>query len=277
MIIFTDRTGQLGNQLFEFSTFIANALANDSKLTNLFFTDYEEYFIGPSIQNKLPSIRTSLGNSLLNKLARKLLRSPLIHRLATIFNLMVRGNGEPFDIHMIDSRGFVFLKSGAWFTDFKNFYKYELEIKTYFTPISKYANNITTFIDSCRSNHEILIGVHIRSGDYRDFLGGKFYFEKEVYLDKIIQTAKLFPNKKLCFIICSNEIIDLSYFNPISVYSGLGHFIEDMYTLAQCDYILGPPSTYTMWASFYGNKPLLKIINSDQIIKMSDFKIDFGY
>lgn len=41
MIIFTDKTGQLGNQLFEFSTFITNSLENNTILVNLFFRNME--------------------------------------------------------------------------------------------------------------------------------------------------------------------------------------------------------------------------------------------
>lgn len=277
MIIFTDKTGQLGNQLFEFSTFIANSLENNSGLTNLFFTDYKEYFKGSSSQNHLPFIRTSLGNPLADKILRKLTQSLLVRGLAGSLNAVIHGDGNSYDINSINSRGKILLKSGAWFTDFKNFYKYGKEIRSYFTPINKYTDNINHFIDRCRREHDILIGVHIRKGDYKEFLGGQFYFEKEVYLDKALQTAQLFPGKKVGFIVCSNENINLEDFKPLTAYSGLGHFIEDMYTLAQCDYLLGPPSTYTMWASFYGNKPLLKIRHSDQIISKDDFKIDFGY
>jgi hypothetical protein len=35
-----------------------------------------------------------------------------------------------------------------------------------------------------------------------------------------------------------------------------GSAVEDLYSLARCDYLLGPPSTFSLWASFYGNVPL---------------------
>ncbi len=277
MIIFTDKTGQLGNQLFEFSTFIANALENNSGLLNLFFTDYKEYFVGPTSNHVLPLVKTSLGNQVTDKLIRKLIQSSQVKRLGGSFNRLLRGNGKPLDIHQINSRGKLLLKDGYWFTDYKNFYRYEKQIRSYFTPLNKYTDNITQFISKCRLNHDILIGIHIRKGDYKEFLGGEFYFEEEVYLDKALQIAKLFPDKKVAFIICSNENVDASAFKPLTVYTGLGHFIEDMYTLAQCDYIVGPPSTYTMWASFYGNKPLCKIFQRNQVINIEDFKRDYGY
>lgn len=276
MIIFTDRTGQLSNQLFEFSTFIANSLENDSRLVNLFFTDYQEYFRGPAEQHHL--IRTSFGKPYIDKFLRKLVQYPWVRGLFSLFNGFIRGDGNtPQDIHAVNSKGIILLKEGAWFTDFENFYKYEKELKAYFTPTHKYTDRINNFISDCRTNHEILVGIHIRKGDYKEFLGGQFYFEQEVYRDKALQAARLFPGKKVGFIICSNEAVNLADFSPLTAYTGLGHFIEDLYTLAQCDYIMGPPSTFTMWASFYGNKPLLKIRNTDQVIHKEDFKIDSAY
>lgn len=45
-----------------------------------------------------------------------------------------------------------------------------------------------------------------------------------------------------------------------------------MYLLARCDYIIDPPSTYTMWASFYGNVPLYMITDPTQSILLDSFQ-----
>jgi len=53
------------------------------------------------------------------------------------------------------------------------------------------------------------------------------------------------------FFIASNEKIskemtsDLEYFSNID-----GSAPEDLYALSKCDYILGPPSTFSYWAGF---------------------------
>jgi len=60
-------------------------------------------------------------------------------------------------------------------------------------------------------------------------------------------------------------------FTGIKTHFGTGHFIEDLYTLASCDYIIGPPSTFTMWASFYGRVPLYKIIDRNKLQEIDDF------
>ncbi len=60
-------------------------------------------------------------------------------------------------------------------------------------------------------------------------------------------------------------------FSKLQVTFGTGDLIEDMYALASCDYLIGPPSTFTMWASFYGKVPLNIIRRSDQSQQLSDF------
>ena len=46
----------------------------------------------------------------------------------------------------------------------------------------------------------------------------------------------------------------------------------DLYGLAACDYIIGPPSTYSHWASFWGKGPLRPLDSSDLQLKLGDFK-----
>jgi len=49
--------------------------------------------------------------------------------------------------------------------------------------------------------------------------------------------------------------------------------VEDLYALAECDYIIGPPSTYTLWASFYGDTPLWFMEHKGDIPDLSAFFI----
>ncbi len=58
-------------------------------------------------------------------------------------------------------------------------------------------------------------------------------------------------------------------FGDLRVHFGPGHIIQDMYAMAEADLLIGPPSTYTGWASFYGNVPLVAMHNADQPIDIS--------
>ena len=44
--------------------------------------------------------------------------------------------------------------------------------------------------------------------------------------------------------------------------------------MSQCDYLMGPPSTFTMWASFMGKVPLGIIRDRSQTLSMADFKYE---
>ena len=110
-----------------------------------------------------------------------------------------------------------------------------------------------------RNSSEVVIGLHIRRGDYKNFLGGKYYYTLEQYGRVMHKVEGYFEKEKIRWLICSNEFIDLGYFSGFDTIKGNGQIVEDMYAFAACDYIVGPPSTYTGWASFYGKKPLYHI------------------
>ena len=61
---------------------------------------------------------------------------------------------------------------------------------------------------------------------------------------------------KISFVICSPEKLRLEDFPSNCIFDTKSGAVADMYTLAACDYILGPPSTFSGWASFYGGKPV---------------------
>src|SRR5262249_46045568 len=80
-------------------------------------------------------------------------------------------------------------------------------------------------------------------------------------------------NRKVTFVVCSNEEIEKVSFLPLQVIKGPGHVVKDIYLLAKCDYIMGPPSTYTLWASFYGNKPLYQLRSIAEQARPESFKV----
>lgn len=80
-------------------------------------------------------------------------------------------------------------------------------------------------------------------------------------------------NQKVRFLLCSNEKILTKPFEKenLDICFSTNHFLEDMYSLAACDYILGVPSSYSMWASFYGKTPLRILDKKGMKISLKDF------
>ena len=117
---------------------------------------------------------------------------------------------------------------------------------------------------------KILIGVHVRRGDYLTWQDGKYYFEDSDYYSKMAEIAVLISGS--IFVVTSNEPIQFDNYNSYPIYYCKGSAIEDLNSLSHCDYIMGPPSTFSGWASFIGNTPLYFIENKDKIKSMNLFK-----
>jgi hypothetical protein len=117
------------------------------------------------------------------------------------------------------------------------------------------------------------VGVHIRHGDYANFRDGKYFYTLPQYVDQMRILARLLAPRRIGFLVCSNVSQDSTHFGDLKVTMGPGHLLEDMYALAECDYLMGPPSTYTIWASFYGKVPLHSIEAADAPLALADFQV----
>ncbi|HVF53682.1 MAG TPA: alpha-1,2-fucosyltransferase [Actinomycetota bacterium] len=130
-------------------------------------------------------------------------------------------------------------------------------------------------IEPLRGMSEIIVGVHIRHGDYRHFLGGKYHFPIAVYCEQMARFHELVDKSpaEIAFVICSDEAQENSEFEGFRhLYSG-ARAAEDMCMLSQCDFIFGPPSTFALWASFAGQVPYGMLITPHHQLKVSDFRI----
>jgi len=173
---------------------------------------------------------------------------------------------------LISTKSFIFL-FGRFFRDYSSLDKHKEKIKRYFEPISEIRATVSATINEIRKNTHVVVGVHVRRGDYRDFAEGKYFYEVKNYFEKMVEIEKLFPDRKVAFVVCSNEKISLSEFDGLNCYPATGHAVGDMYVLAECDLIVGPPSTYTLWSSFYGGKPLCQLKQLSDPIRMDSFSL----
>jgi hypothetical protein len=86
----------------------------------------------------------------------------------------------------------------------------------------------------------------------------------------------LYPDRRLRFLICSDEAIDLALFTGLNVIAGTGDVVQDLYALADCDLICGPPSTFNMWASFYGRVPRYELESLGEVPHRENFVVPSG-
>ena len=163
------------------------------------------------------------------------------------------------------------------FTDWLSFARPEL-LEKYYTKIKNYFDFKEEFKEICEKKlplkkyGEELVAVHLRRGDYKNWHNGEYYYSIDKYIKQL--TTLYEENRNISFVIFSNEVIDSSLFNnlPYNVTFMKGTAQEDLCCMSLCDYIIGPPSTYSAWAGYIGNKKLIWMKERDRIYKFSEFE-----
>lgn len=121
---------------------------------------------------------------------------------------------------------------------------------------------------SCR------LGVHIRRGDYATWYDGKYLYSDQQFLNVIKQFLALHPDTTIY--ICGNDpSLDRNYYlnelKGTKILFPQGNSAEDLYILSQCDYLIGPPSTFSLTASMYHDTPLYWIKDAEAPLTESSF------
>jgi len=135
------------------------------------------------------------------------------------------------------------------------FLKYRDEICDLFEIDKQYTEPVKKKMMEADGNDNILrLGVHIRRGDYAKWEYGKYYYSDEVYANHINRFATLHKD------------------DNIHVYAP-----EDLFMLSECNYLIGPPSTFSLVAAMYKDIPLYRMDTSDAELMTPDtFKL-FDY
>ena len=262
MRIICDAPGQTCNRLWTYVTSVARCIAEHKKMVILFFDWTIEDF-------------------------PNLLNCPFIYFPLYQKWYLERGNGWnnykgltwKVTHNKTWDKVFKFLgfKKG-WDTmdDIKYLQQGKKELQYIFRPRPEIVNKAETMIQSIRNDHDFVVGVHIRHGDYKTFYNGRFYYTLEDYHQFMLRIQKLYSNVRVAFFISSNASFSTDIFEDCQCYrfdkepSG---DILDLHTLSLCDRIIGPWSTYSRWASFIGEVPLCFIKDHKQLFVDEDFSI----
>lgn len=276
MVIISLKYGDLSNRLFLFSHFIANAIEYDYQLLNPAFDEFRQYFCATS-RDDFGKYRISVkfGNAyrvfnfIITASKRSGVSASRFHEYIEIAESEELDLSSERFIEKVKNTKFVIV-SGWLFRDFQNFKKHSEKIRSFFTPVSPHKENVDIFMRRCKSKSDVVVGIHIRK-----FIERTYYWDDNVYYDKMEQIKQQVVKlgKSVSFLVCSNEKVTVTGNEALDITLGTNHFIEDLYSFAECDYLIGPPSTYSLWASFYGKVPLLFFTTPDQLVNLSDFKV----
>ena len=128
---------------------------------------------------------------------------------------------------------------------------------------------VEQLISSARGQADVVVGVHIRHGDYASYENGKYFYQVSEYVAAMHGVRQQLSPRRVVFLVCSNAKFTPDVFDGLNVVYGTGDVIEDLYSFAETDLLMGPPSTFTLWASFYGQVPLSMMMTADQEIDTS--------
>lgn len=157
------------------------------------------------------------------------------------------------------------------------FLKYKPEILELFDFKDEIHHKVNKIISTTSNEDTIKIGVHIRRGDYQTFFNGIYYFYDYSFIHYIRQTMNLFPDKRFTIYICSNDTnLKKDYYikglSNAQVVFPNGNAGEDLCLLSKCDYLIGPPSSYSLIASMYGKAKLHWMVEDMGTIYITSFK-----
>lgn len=289
MILAADIQGQLGNQLFRGAHLIALAADLGRTLVYTGFTPSADHFEGTANDAlcRFP-IRVSVAQPSNAKreraaarmwFASRALRKLGSRRLAGIRAIAALqfNDGE---YHNLDDprrmaewrKSHTLIVVGFHIRYDEGVRRHAEAIRRHFTPIAEHRARVDEVIARAREQCDVLVGVHIRRGDYRQFYGGWFHYPDDAYAAAMRQTRDLFSGKRVGFLVCTNDAIDTSRFAGLRVFHEERSAIVDLYALAACDRIIGPPSSFSTWAAFYGSVPIFVMDNPHRTLTAEGFR-----
>ena len=281
-IVLSNRYGNIGNQLYmtcflihwarihNVLTFNFGLIGNDHYFKNTKHNLFLNYPCNRSFYS-FPKLKYFISKSI-DRISLRLSKHNRLQKLFCLNIIEFTSDSKLKDItNKILTNRILFLRNFIHEVPYSYFKESFDSISSYLEPLSKFGRSIQEPIDKL-SNSEIIIGIVIRHGDYKHWKNGKYFLETSIYHRWMIESEKLFSPKKVGFFVASDEQQDLSIFSNQNIVFRLGNPIPNLYSLANCDFMISVPSSFAGWSHFIGKVPCLTIDNNVRRIKITDFK-----
>jgi glycosyltransferase involved in cell wall biosynthesis len=259
MIFVTDK-GRLANNIFQYGQLYAWGREHGRKTMSMRFAHkYPEFLIS----------HTRHHNSFLYVIAKLAAK---LHLIPTV-EFHVLNEYHQQEETMLNNKHVL---ATGWCVRYPDlFEKYKDEIIHLFEFMPQVRQNMARAL-SLSSPGTIKLGVHIRRGDYRTWCGGRYFFDDDQYIAVIKQFVQLQTGKQVDVYVCSNDpqLVQDQYIQQLhgtNVYFPKGTAAEDLCLLSECDYIIGPPSTFTLVASMYRDAHLYWMADTHHLLSLDSF------
>jgi hypothetical protein len=259
LLVMTDAVGGLCNQLFRFAHVAAHAAATGATLAHPLFEHADAF---PALRAdplcRFPARRPGAAaaprwrRSLAHAATRVLALSPLPRLTADVGDL---------DLASDDARSRLAgrrlaLLAGWGLRDPRALRQHADAVLDLLTLDDGHLQRGLAAVDAARAGCELVIGVHVRQGDYSHWQEGRHCYDDLQYAGLMRATQSAFAGQCVGFVVCASEPKAATAFGDVAVAMGPGDAYGDLAALMACDRILGPPSTFSAWASFAGGVPL---------------------
>jgi hypothetical protein len=296
LIIISLRSGRLANRLTLFAHFIALAEEQGHRIVNFAFHSYAHLFetTRRDIYCRYPAAERRSWLDVVPGVAAAIRKTRICYQIvcyASIWNesfpvfgkKVVTLREKPWsnvipldgpevqaqirDARIVFAHGWPFRVPTSWLQ------RHAEKIRAYFRPIEEHDRASREAVDRLRRDADLVVGVHVRHGDYGTWRWGRYFFPASRYAGWMREMAAQFPGRKVAFFVCSDSPRTADEFPGLSVGLGAGSPVGDLYALARCDYIFGPLSTFSQWASFYGKKPLFLLNDASDRLERAKFRV----
>lgn len=264
MNIIVDAGGQTCNRFFEYLYYLKKAILNHEKLKVLIpDITIEDY---PKLTNNA-FISFPLYSHILSKVIGLKRNFKLIAFIKRIF---INQHLQFFYYYLSGKRWNFVIGQQKWIED-EDYSMIRETLKELFMPKDSIRIKVDSIIDKIPSN-TVIVGVHIRWGDYKTWRNGQYYFTEETYHNYMKTIARQLKDtgKETHFLIATNGNVHLEHFEDLScIRIPKSSASEDLYALSKCNYIIGPLSSYSTWISLVYNIPMYCIETKDDYETLS--------
>jgi hypothetical protein len=288
IVIEAPRAARLANRLVLFANFIAAAEEHGLTVLNPTFSAYAKYFPVPARDllcryppRTLAPVPGARGILEAITVRRGIQLDGWLRRRRSGGRIVTLTKEERLDLNSeeflrVVRRHRLVLVRGWAFRNADNCARHRDAIRAYFAPFDRHLALARALTEPARARGRMLVGVHIRRGDYKNFKGGRYYYSHEQYAQVMAGVQAAFADRDVSFLLCAAEPVPFEAFPGLEVRRVGGTELEDLYTLAACDLIVGPQSTYSGWASYYGDVPRYVIEDPDAIPAAEAFEVHYG-
>ena len=120
-----------------------------------------------------------------------------------------------------------------------------------------------------------VVGLHVRRGDYSSWQGGRYWFSDDSYASVVRSVrSQLLEEGHDCFVVVFTNDVDAPSCGQDL--TARGRWFADLIGMQNCDLLVGPPSTFTLWASYSASVPFIHLQNVDDVVSLESASICSG-